>query len=259
MKEENLEFTVKFFLDPFNLFWILLLVSGLFFCFKLDRLFKRVAICTVIWFLLISTPFIPTRLLHSLERQYHPLGEKELSNKGHRLFDIVVLGGGHGYDDRLPENSLLSGQALMRLSEGIRLYHKLPGSRLVLSGYSASGRVPNAEMMARSARLLGFDNENILLQTEPGNTYEEAEFYFEYIASADREVLLVTSAAHMPRAVQMFERFDLEVIASPTHYRLKGDQRYHYFGYPAVKHISHLKTSIYEYAGMVRYLLIPVY
>lgn len=90
-------------------------------------------IFTAVWFLLISTPLIPNAVIRSLEDQYPPVKMDELKEEA--AYHILILGGGHGYDERLPASSLLSGNTLRRLIEGIRLHRHLPNSKLVLSGF----------------------------------------------------------------------------------------------------------------------------
>jgi len=241
---------VKFLLDPFNVFLILLLISIVAYFLHKDRLLKWTLAIAAAWFLLVSTPLVPTILINSLEDRYDPVVVEELDDL-HAEYHIIVLGGGHGFDERLPANSLLSSNALGRLSEGIRLHRQLPNSKLILSGYSASGRTSQAEMLQQTALLLGVDKENTILQSDPGNTYEEAKVY----ASSFRRqhpVILVTSAAHMPRAVIMFEKFDIHPVASPTNYRLKGSWKEKKFGLPSMGYISHMNSGLYEYAAIFR-------
>ena len=51
--------------------------------------------------------------------------------------DILILGGGHTNDSRLPANNQLSTNALGRLAEGIRIHRELPGSKIITSAYYA--------------------------------------------------------------------------------------------------------------------------
>lgn len=203
---------------------------------------------------MISTPFLPTLLLNSLESRYEPVVIEDLEVSNSQVYDIVVLGGGHGFDDRLPANSLLSQNALSRLNEGIRIHRKIHNSSLVLSGYSASGRTTQAEMLYKTAILLGIEKERMLIQPEPHNTYREAEVYSQKFAG-EHPVILVTSASHMPRAVMLFEQFGVDVIPSPTNYRLKGSRQNRWIGYPSTENIENLKIALYEYAAILRYSL----
>lgn len=246
---------IKFFLDPFNVFWFLLGVSAAAWFLKRNEAARRLIAITGVWFLLVSTPLIPIALVNTLEDRYEPINV-ELLTDIEAEYHIIVLGGGHGFDDRLPANSLLSQRALGRLSEGIRLHRQLPNSKLVLSGYSSSGRTSQAEMLQRTAILLGVEEEKTLIQTEPGNTYEEAQVYAARYGNS-RPVILVTSATHMPRAMMMFDKFGIDPAPSPANYRLKGSWKRKRFGLPSINNMEHFQAALNEYAGIfqARYLL----
>lgn len=246
---------IKFLIDPFNILVLLLAAGFITHLLKRNRLAPPLFITASVWFLLISTPFLPSTVLNSLESRYDPVSVEQLYNPDEEYY-IVVLGGGHGFDDRLPPNSLLSLNALGRLAEGIRLHRQLPNSRLVMSGYSASGGTTQAEMLKKTALLIGVLEEKILLQKEPGNTFQEAKVFSERFTDA-KNVLLVTSAAHMPRAVMMFNKFDLEVIPSPANYRIKGDKNISYIGFPSINNMIQMRVGMNEYAGMMRYKILP--
>jgi len=241
---------LTFFLNPFNTFLMLALAAGIAGWLKRIVWFRRFAVAAVIWLLISSTGWIPGRLIVSLEYQHLPVSESTLEHLDPESVYIVVLGGGHGFNEKLPANSLLSENALGRLTEGIRIHHRLPGSRLVLSGYSATGRTTNAEMMMKTALLLGVDGNDILLQNEPAITYEEAK-QFAGVYQNGQSVIVVTSAAHIPRAVMLFEKCGVPVIPSPANYRFKDpDRRGGWF--PSYTHMEWMRISLYEYAGRVR-------
>jgi len=246
--------TIKFLIDPFNMLWFLVGIGLVCQLMKKKRAATILFIGAGVWFLIISTPLIPTKLLDSLERQYEPVVVEQLEDTV-SSFHIVVLGKGHGFDDRLPANSLLSTKALGRLAEGIRLHNQLPNSTLILSGYSASGRTSQAEMLRNTALLLGVDQEKTRMQTTPGNTLEEAKFYAENY-SGDERVILVTSAVHMPRAVMLFERAGVDVLPSPANYRLKGSWRNVWFGWPSMGNIKNMRAAIFEYAALLKYMVV---
>ncbi|WP_211483041.1 YdcF family protein [Fodinibius roseus] len=229
--------------------------------FKKSRLFRGLVVFVMVWFLIISTPFVPNLILNSLEDQYAPVYERELADQKAR-YHIIVLGGGHGFDSRLPANSLLSQKALGRLNEAIRLHRQLPNSKLVLSGFSSTeGQTTQAEMLQETALLLGVEREAILLQKEPGNTFEEAKMYSEGYGSASENkpqhpVILVTNASHMSRAVMTFREFGFDPIPSPTNFRLKGSWKHRWVGLPAIENIENLKVGVYEYVGIAWYNLL---
>lgn len=244
----------KFLLDPFNVLWFLVVAGLVCRLVNYKRSARSLFVGAGVVFLLVATPFVPIKLLDSLESQYEPIYADQLSDR-EAFYHIVVLGKGHGFDDRLPVNSLLSSGALGRLAEGIRLHRQLPNSTLILSGYSSSGRTPQAEVLRDTALLLGVEEENTLMQTEPGNTLEEAMVYAERFSGREK-VILVTSAVHMPRSVMLFERAGIEVIPSPANYRLKGSWRNVWFGLPSMGNIEKLRSAIFEYAAIVKYKIV---
>jgi len=241
---------IRFFLNPFNIFWLLLAASLIALILKNRALSRYIFYFALGWFLLISTPFIPVWLLNSLEDRFHPL-DVELNVIPEAEYRIVVLGGGHGFDDRLPPNSLLSNQALARLNEGIRLHRQIPESKLVLSGYSASGRTTQAEMLQKTAILLGVEANKILLQKEPANTWQEAEMYNETFGNG-HNIILVTCASHMYRAVRAFEHFGTEVTPSPACYRILGDPLSISSWLPSTTNIDRLRVALFEYSAILR-------
>ena len=242
---------IKFLVDPFTILWMLLLLLCAAIFLKKDRLAKWLVLVAVIWLGVVSLPLVPTLLVDSLESRYNPVNVATLENK-EADYHIIILGGGHGFDSRLPANSLLSSNALGRLNEGIRLYRQLPNSKLIFSGYSASGRTTQAEMLQRAALLLGVNKAETILQREPANTYEEAKIYSERYKNSN-PVILVTSAAHMPRAMQLFRAFGVNAIASPTNFRLLGSFRNKWFGLPSLDHMHNFDAAMIEYAGMAWY------
>jgi len=241
---------VRFFLDPFHILLFLLIAAGLAKLMVREKLKWGFLGSALIWFLIASTPALPTILINSLEDRYEPVFVEQLPDP-ELEYHIIVLGSGHGFDDRLPANSLLSLGALGRLSEGIRLYHQLPNSTLILSGYSASGRTTQAEMLQNAAIVLGVDEGRTLLQTEPSNTFEEAQIYASRFGR-ETPVIVVTSASHMPRAMMVFNRFEISPIASPANYRLKGSWKDRRFGLPSLSNMNLLRTAFYEYAAIMR-------
>lgn len=241
---------IKFLIDPFNLLWILLLVTTGAWLLKRGRLFSWLTLSTGAWFLLISTPLLPNLVLNSLEDRYEPVYIEEIADP-EAEYHILVLGGGHGFDDRLPSNSLLSHNALYRLNEGIRLHRQLPNSKLVLSGSTSTpGRTTQAEMLQQTALLLGVEEEATLLQDEPKNTYDEVAVYTKTYGNT-HPVILITSAVHMSRAVLMFKQQGIRPVASPTNFRLLGSWKRKWFGLPAMRNIENLRVGIYEYVAML--------
>ena len=85
------------------------------------------------WVLVVSTRPVPFFLVNKLESKYPVLNEIPFADTAERVH-ILVLAAGHSDDETLPPNSQLSGGALGRLTEGVRLHKMITGSKLILSG-----------------------------------------------------------------------------------------------------------------------------
>src|SRR6056297_2934492 len=116
----------RYFLDPFHILLILIIVSFIARRFFRKRVFMTAVIAAGAWFLLITTPFLPYIVLNSLEKRYLPVNAQVLSHAGD--LHIIVLGAGYFYNRDLPANSQLDKQMLARLAEGVRIYNHYPNS-----------------------------------------------------------------------------------------------------------------------------------
>ncbi len=99
---------------------------------------KIVVLIGIIFLGMLSYDVVSDKLLQPLEYQYPPL--LSLENIQNVKW-IVVLGGGHTSDPKLPITSQISKNSLVRLVEGIRIYNGLPKSKLILSGGSAFEKI----------------------------------------------------------------------------------------------------------------------
>jgi uncharacterized SAM-binding protein YcdF (DUF218 family) len=106
-------------------------------------------------------------------------------------------------------------------------------------------------LLQRTAVLLGVEESRTLIQREPITTREEARVYAERFGN-DHPLIVVTSAAHMPRAMLLFQQQGIEPIASPAHFRLKGSWRTKRFGLPSMRNMELLNVALSEYAAITR-------
>jgi uncharacterized SAM-binding protein YcdF (DUF218 family) len=169
-----------------------------------------------------------------------------------KLYHIIVLGAGMGYDERLPARSLLGNVMLGRLVEGIRVHKLLPGSKLITSGYSSIGRKPQGEVAREAAIILGVDPSLVFAQGQPSNTYEEALQYVKDWGTGT-PLIIATSAIHQKRAVYLFKKAGVShVIAAPTNYRFKKDnpRTFSWCIKPAFSNMNDVKVALHEHIGI---------
>lgn len=237
-------------INPINLLSVLLLAVVFFRYKNKTKAFRFTSIAFICIFVLSVTDFFPEFLLHHLEKRYESYDEgpeKVLVN----IQNILVLGSGHTIDPDLPSLGQLGSTALARLTEGIRIHESMPGSRLILSGYGGESEISQAQVMAKAAMELGVEQKDLALQSDPTNTAQEADYYLTKWGDKD-PLILVTSASHMPRAMQIFRNRGLDPIAAPTFFYIKEDPAagfdWHWFDY---QNFHKVEVALHEYIGMM--------
>lgn len=238
---------IKYWLHPFHLFWLLLLLAAIAYLWQKRRLFKWLFLSAVALFFITSNSLLPDALLYSLERRYAPCCSPELL-KDSLVYNIIVLGAGFTDNPRFPPNDQLSSTALTRLIEGIRIHRLLPYGRLVLSGPVATGTITQAEVFAQTAIALGVDTGAVALQGTPTNTYEETRAYVDAFGT-DTPLIVVTSASHMPRAMMLFQRQGVNAIAAPTDFQLENYGRGRPSLSPSAANMHKMQVALIEYVG----------
>ncbi|MDH3581824.1 MAG: YdcF family protein, partial [Hyphomicrobiales bacterium] len=132
---------------------------------------------------------------------------------------IIMLGGFEDGDISQERKTLALNEAAERLSETVRLARKLPQAKVIFSG--GAGSILLQFRDAREAvetylRDVGISSDRLILESKSRNTWENAVFLKTQLKPrADQRFLLVTSAWHMPRAVGVFRRVGIPVVAYP--------------------------------------------
>jgi uncharacterized SAM-binding protein YcdF (DUF218 family) len=233
-----------------------ILILGLFclWATRRQRLGRVLVTLGTVLLLLLSTSLISSWLLVPLEQRYPALLHPETVSWGSKDSTspkwIVVLGGGHVSDPRLPANSQISATALGRVVEGVRLHKVIPGSKLLLSGGAVFDPVPEAEVMAQVAVLLGVKPQDIVLESDSRDTAEEAEIIASMIGR--EKFFLVTSAAHMPRSMALFKKRGMQPIPAPADFRAPNTQSSGLVRFfPGVWSLGQSQIALHEYLGLV--------
>jgi uncharacterized SAM-binding protein YcdF (DUF218 family) len=165
---------------------------------------------------LASNRWVAYGLAQSLEWQYLP--PEKLPN----VQAIVVLGGGTE-SQQYPRPTVEINAAGDRILYAAQLCRQGVAPILLLSGGSidwqdGDGGTP-AEDMAAILKEIGIPESSLWLQNRSQNTHDDAIFSADMLKQADiQKIVLVTSAAHMPRSVALFKHQGLEVIPAPVDY-----------------------------------------
>lgn len=212
-----------------------------------------------------SNRIVAMLLLSSLERRYLP--SAAVRDYVVRADAIVVLGGGTRAHD-YPRTSGEVNEAGDRLLYAARLYRQGVAPYLLLSGGRAgiveAASVPGAETMAGILVEMGVPRESLWLEPVSRNTHENAVETAAMLRDKGMErIVLVTSASHMPRAVAVFSKTDLEVIPAPTDFQVTQEDWAYYTRLdpliqlnnllPRASDLERTTRALKEYVGILTY------
>ena len=172
-----------------------------------------------LWILLISYKPFSFYLLKPLESQY-----PKLTKIPNNIHYVLLLGG--------DKNN--------RTWEALRLYYQRSNIKLITSG--------NKGQAQRIKDLLlesGIPNKDILMQTTPKDTIEEAIEIKKRLK--DEPFILITSAYHMPRSMTIFKQADLNPIPAPTDFQ----DNIQFWSRPQGKNILSTERAWHEYLGLL--------
>jgi uncharacterized SAM-binding protein YcdF (DUF218 family) len=242
---------------------VTLLTAAAFFLRRKARL-QSILLWSILGIIFITgNSWVALGLARSLEWQHFPPGtipETEV---------IVVLGGGT-YPQQYPRPTIEVNNAGDRILYAANLYHAGKATHLLLSGggitWQDSRQMSIAEEMAVLAGWMNVPEEALWLQEESRNTYEDALYSAEMLEEKGiNQIVLVTSAMHMPRSVALFEAQGLEVIPAPTDFVVTevGWENITSFNpqailtslTPTVGNMGLTTATLKEYLGMLVYSL----
>ena len=207
------------FVMPVGLVLILLLVALFFVRRGMKRTATGLLLLAVGLLWLASTPFVAERLYQELESRYPPVPLADVP-----AGDCIVLLGGSVQAGLAPRVDIEFNESVDRVYQAAQL-HRAGKSPYVVA---TAGNQPWSTLPWDEADLLrdlliewGVPQEAIFLEGSSRNTRENAVYSKHIIDSIKCETaLLVTSAAHMPRAVAAFRAVGINVVPVSTDVRV---------------------------------------
>lgn len=137
---------------------------------------------------------------------------------------IIVLGGAVSptLTAKWGQPSLSRGAE--RMTEAVGLARHYPQTKIFFTGgpWSEDG-MTEAEVGRRFFAQQGIAEDRLILEAKASSTYENAVFTRELVEpKADQIWILVTSAAHMPRAVGAFRKQGWKILPYPVDFEFRG-------------------------------------
>ena len=252
-------------LSPVGLL-ILLFAAGLLLTLlkRNSRLRNRLFLTGASLYLLFTFSPLAEITIGLLERHYAPL----LKPKGGMNVSAIVVLSGYGEEHfTTPVTSNLSDETVCRLVEGIRLYHQIPNAKLLMSGGSLRKGDPSvALIMSEFVKAMGIPAGDVFVEGSSQNTYENLMEVRKLLGA--RPFLLVTSAYHLPRAMAIARRLQMQAIAAPaliwTRQHFPPDMHWfewslkvlQSFSTPSQARLIYLQRACHEFIGYRWYQLL---
>jgi uncharacterized SAM-binding protein YcdF (DUF218 family) len=241
---------VHFLHNPIIVLWLLILAAIALRYFNKKKPSMLMLWGAAMWLFIISWSPIPRWMMTHLEGKY-PVLKELVPSESEQNTHILVLGGGHTFDPELRPCHILSLPSWRRLAEGIYWYRQLPGAKLITSGYSLTGRTTQAAYLADCALDYGVAVSDTIQLGSGHNTKSEAYSYLKRFGTKTR-LILITSAAHMPRAVKHFRKAGLSPIPAPCDYQVKTDTITQWKRVlPSYHKVLWFDKAVHEYLGLI--------
>jgi uncharacterized SAM-binding protein YcdF (DUF218 family) len=229
-------------ISPITYLWIFLIFALVFYKLKRRKTAKVFLLAGFFQLFIFTVTPLSVLMVRSLEQQY------QVYNPMQDSVPVLVLGAGHVNDPQLPPLQRLSIPLLDRVAEGVRI-HQVTKGKIIFSGFSRFNKSPHAVAMSQAAVSLGVNPADTLMLDKPSNTWQEAAAFKARFGSGKR-FILVTSAVHMPRAMEIFHKTGLKPIAAPANFINRNEPGVNpYNWYPSSIKAMYTEIAIYEYCS----------
>lgn len=229
------------------------IIGLIFLCFSQRQKLGRLLVCAGVFALAVfSNQGVAMMLLSPLENDIPALPDfhtaSEIPTQLSRCTAIVVLGGGHADTPQISRINQLSTSSLSRIGEAVRLSRWLPGAKFVVSGHHIKN-LSHAQVLGEAAVSLGVDPGRIVRLDEPRDTEDEIIELSRRFPG--QPIAIVTSAWHMPRTLQLCEKFGVQAVPCPADLMLKAaiGERPNFIRWD-LESLERSTRAIHEYLGM---------
>lgn len=207
------------FVMPMSVVFILIVLALIFLRYDKRRTAAGILVLSLGVLAVSSMPFVAGTLYRSIESHYPPVAFEDIPAGG----CAIVLGGAVGAPIA-PRVTHEFNEAIDRVYLTARLYREGKAPLVIVTG----GNQPWSESKTAEADLIrdvlmewGVPKDVIFLEGSSRNTRENAMYSKNIINATNCESpLLVTSAAHMPRAVAAFKIVGVNVTPVSTDVRV---------------------------------------
>jgi uncharacterized SAM-binding protein YcdF (DUF218 family) len=243
-------------ITPSNLLALALLVGfGLMRWTKFKTIGRRLAIAAGVVLAAVAILPIGPWMERGLERRF-PVWSGCTGAQAQPVAGIILLGGGLQSIRVGGHVEEMLNDAADRIRYAGTLARRYPDIPVLISGgqvFTRPGMRSEAEAMSDMLVELGVARDRIRLESGSRTTAENAALARTLAAGTKGPWLLVTSAYHMPRAMGVFRKAGVPVIAAPTDWH--DDDNAPWLLFRVADQFNKFDFTAHEYAGLIGYWL----
>ena len=216
---------------------------------------RKLVVFALLLQLLLSLPFTAELLFNHLQH-YPPLSRQQLTDS--QAAAIVVLGAGRYREAPEYASDTASMRHLSRLRYAARIARQT-GLPVIPSGGKPDGEGIAEAIIAEQVLNRDFGIPVQHLDKRSKNTWENARYVARLLDSLNMDrVILVTDAAHMPRAIYALQRHGVDAIAAPTNfeYHQSAERPLHERFTPSASAVMNISFGLHELLGRFWYSLL---
>lgn len=190
-------------------------------------------------------------MLRSIERTYPPF-TAEMAVEMPATTDVLVLGQGLADEAGLPANSRVGEVYLARILEAVRVRRLLPTARILVSVAGHVSRDDKRDFLDGMADIVGLERDVFVLLDGARDTADELELAMAELRG--RNLVVVSSASHLPRAMTMFADKDIDAAPAPCAYNVltPGEGPWSpVVLFPNADNLRSAENAVYEMMGNV--------
>jgi uncharacterized SAM-binding protein YcdF (DUF218 family) len=204
---------------------------------------------SLFWLGLWSLPVVSDALRRSLEGQFahQPVADLPIADA------VVVLGGGiTPAPPDWPYPDL--GRGADRVWHAARIYRAGKAPRVIISGGGLpwlGERTTEAVAMQQFLTDLGVPAEAVWVEEQSRSTYENARYTAQLLRQHElQQVLLVTSALHLPRALATFRAAGIDALPAPADFEVMPEPPHPLRWLPDAQALADSDRALKEYLGL---------
>ena len=231
---------------------LILIVGGAVFLTK--RWGKRMLWVGIFLLLFFTNPFLSNLALLAWEPAFKDFDEIQNHEIGIVLTGVTNL-------SKTAYDRTFFNKGADRITHALQLYRMGKIKKILITGgqgLNPTNPQSEAELLQRFLLMTGVPEPDVLVEDQSKNTAQNASFTKAFLErnhiSTDQEFLLITSAFHMKRAEQCFDKVGLKTESFPADY-YSHDVKYDLPAllYPDAESLTYWNKLIKEWLGIVIY------